>query len=79
MRTHGAPEFPEPNSEGDLLIHSSVHNGHVTGINPQSPQFQAAQKACAKLMPAPKAASPALQAKLQEGALALVYAHPRGA
>jgi hypothetical protein len=69
MRTHGVPEFPEPNGEGDLLIHSSVHNGHVTGINPKSAQFQAAQKACAKLMPERKAPSPALQAKMQEGAL----------
>ena len=34
MRSHGVPEFPEPN-EGHLLIHSSNHNGHVTGVNPR--------------------------------------------
>ncbi len=50
MRTHGVPEFPEP-TEGQLLIHASDHNGHVTGVNPRSAQFQAAQKVCGKLLP----------------------------
>ena len=50
MRTHGVPEFPEP-TEGHLLIHSSDHNGHVTGVNPQSSQFQAAQKVCESSCP----------------------------
>jgi|HubBroStandDraft_3_1064219.scaffolds.fasta_scaffold07332_3 hypothetical protein len=69
MRTHGVPEFPEP-SEGRLLLHSSDHNGHVTGVNPQSAQFQTASKACAKLAPkGGKPPSPAEQAKLQEQAL----------
>ncbi len=69
MRTHGVPEFPEP-SEGHVLIHSSDHNGHVTGVNPQSAQFQAASKACAKLSPkGGKPPSPAEQAKSQEKAL----------
>jgi hypothetical protein len=69
MRSHGVPEFPEP-TEGKLLIQRSNHNGHVTGINPQSSQFQAAQKACAKLAPnGGKPPSPAEQAKMQEQAL----------
>jgi hypothetical protein len=68
MRSHGVPEFPEP-TEGRLLIHRSVHNGHATGIDPQSSQFQAAQKACGKLLPEGGAPSPAQQAKAQEGAL----------
>jgi hypothetical protein len=68
MRTHGVPEFPEP-TQGHLLIHSSVHNGHVTGVNPESAQFQAAAKACKSLAPPQRAPSPALQAKLQEGAM----------
>ncbi len=69
MRSHGVPEFPEP-TEGHLLIRSSDHNGHVTGINPQSSQFQAAQKACAKLAPnGGQPPSPAEQAKMQEKAL----------
>jgi hypothetical protein len=69
MRSHGVPEFPDPTA-GHLLIHSSDHNGHVTGVNPQSAQFQAASKACAKLAPkGGKPPSPAVQAKLQEKAL----------
>jgi len=69
MRSHGVPEFPEP-SEGRLLVHSSDHNGRVTGVNPRSAQFQAAIKACAKLAPkGGKPPSPAVQAKLQEKAL----------
>jgi hypothetical protein len=69
MRTHGVPEFPEP-SEGHVLLHSSDRNGHVTGVNPQSAQFRAASKACAKLAPkGGKPPSPAEQAKLQEKAL----------
>ena len=69
MRTHGVPEFPEP-SEGHLLLHSSDNNGHVTGVNPQSAQFQTASKACAKLSPkGGKPPSPAEQAKMQEQAL----------
>jgi hypothetical protein len=69
MRSHGVPEFPEP-TEGRLLIRSSDHNGHVTGVNPQSAQFQTAQKACAKLAPnGGKPPSAAEQTKMQEQAL----------
>ena len=68
MRTHGVAEFPEP-TEGHLLIHSANHNGHVTGVNPQSPRFQAAQKVCGKLLPNGGAPSAAEQAKAQESAL----------
>ncbi len=69
MRSHGLPEFPEP-TEGHLIVHNSSHNGHVTGINPESAQFQSAQKACAKLAPnGGKPPSPAEQAKAQEKAL----------
>jgi hypothetical protein len=69
MRSHGVPEFPEP-TEGKLLLHSSDHNGHVTGPNPESAQFQAAQKVCGKLAPnGGKAPSAAEQTKMQESAL----------
>jgi hypothetical protein len=69
MRSHGVPEFPEP-TEGKLIVHRSDHNGHVTGFNRESAQFQAAQKACGKLAPnGGKAPSAAEQAKMQEGAL----------
>ncbi len=44
MRSHGVPNFPDPTSGGDLNLGG-------TGINPQSPSFQGAQKACAKFQP----------------------------
>ncbi len=68
MRSHGVAEFPEP-SEGRLLVHSSERNGRVTGVNPRSSQFQAAQKACRSLAPPKLAPSPALRAKMQAHAL----------
>lgn len=40
MRSHGEPKFPDPNSQGVVI---------QLGINRNSPQFQAAQKACAHL------------------------------
>jgi hypothetical protein len=43
MRSHGVPKFPDPKtSNGGFMI---------TGINPNSPQFQAAMQACRSLMP----------------------------
>jgi hypothetical protein len=69
MRSHGVPEFPDP-SEGHIVVRSSDRNGHVTGVNPNSPQFQAASKACAKFSPkGGKPPSAAEQTKLQEQAL----------
>jgi hypothetical protein len=69
MRTHGVPEFPEP-TEGKLLVRSGDHNGHVTGVNPESARFQAADKVCGKLAPnGGKPPSAAVQAKMQESAL----------
>jgi hypothetical protein len=69
MRTHGVPEFPEP-TEGKLIVHNSNRNGHASGVNPESSQFQAATKDCKKLAPnGGKPPSPAEQAKAQEQAL----------
>jgi hypothetical protein len=66
MRTHGEPEFPEP-TEGHLALHSEDHNGHVSGINPESSQFKTASKACEKLAPnGGKAPSTAEQTKMQD-------------
>lgn len=41
MQTHGVPNFPEPNGQGVIQI-----NGNAPGLDPSSPQFQHAQKAC---------------------------------
>jgi hypothetical protein len=46
MRAHGLSDFPDPSSTGAIQI-----GGPGSGLNPQSPSFQAAQKACAKYSP----------------------------
>lgn len=46
MRSHGVPNFPEPNAQGQELITGS------SGVNPNSPQFQSAMEACQSLLPA---------------------------
>jgi hypothetical protein len=64
MRSHGVPKFPDANPNGGIAIDQS------SGIDPSSPTFQAAQKACQKLAPnGGKAPSPAEQAKAQAQAL----------
>ena len=40
MRAHGITNFPDPSSTGELAISPS------SGMNPFSPAFQSAQKAC---------------------------------
>jgi hypothetical protein len=45
MRSHGVSNFPDLGPQGEL----SVTPG--SGINPFSPAFEAAQRACAKLQP----------------------------
>jgi hypothetical protein len=45
MRAHGVPNFPDPSASGGIGITPG------SGLDPQSPAFQAAQKACGKLLP----------------------------
>jgi hypothetical protein len=59
MRSHGVPSFPDPNSQGGISINATSGSGG-SSIDPNSPQYQAAQKACAKLAPGP--GTPAQQA-----------------
>jgi hypothetical protein len=47
MRAHGIPDFPDPNPQGGLQISMSPGSD----LNPDSPRFAAAQRACQKLMP----------------------------
>ena len=64
MRSHGEPNFPDPNAQGVLSISSS------SGIDPSTPQFQSAQRACSKYLPnGGGPPSPAQQAKMQQQAL----------
>ncbi|MFZ0042318.1 MAG: hypothetical protein WAK93_13490 [Solirubrobacteraceae bacterium] len=45
MRSHGVPNFPDPGAQGGIQLTPG------SGVNPQSPAFQSAQQACAKLGP----------------------------
>jgi hypothetical protein len=47
MRSHGVPNFPDPAGGGGIKIPVG------SGINPQSPAFQSAQRACGSLLPGP--------------------------
>jgi hypothetical protein len=67
MRTHGVPEFPEP-VEGHLQLNSSRSGAHASGVDPESAQFKAAQRACKSLQPA-GLSSPAQSSELQGKAL----------
>jgi hypothetical protein len=64
MRENGVPGFPDPQN-GRLML-----RGGKDGIDPESPSFQAAEKACRKLAPTgPKGGSPDSK-EMQERALA---------
>jgi hypothetical protein len=45
MRTHGVPSFPDPSGGGGGIDLSA------SGINPQSPAFKSARKACVRVLP----------------------------
>jgi hypothetical protein len=45
MRKNGVPKFPDPQSDGRILIDPS------SGVDPQSSQFKAAETTCRTLMP----------------------------
>ena len=60
MQTHGVPNFPEPNSQG--VVQGS-------GLNPSSPSFQKANKACRHLLPNGGQPTPAQQAQAMAQAL----------
>jgi len=46
MRSHGIANFPDPVSTGRGISIPPMH-----GVNPQSQQFQSAEKACRSLLP----------------------------
>jgi hypothetical protein len=49
MRSHGAPNFPDPNSKGEIAIDGTPENG----LGPDSPGFKKALQACKSLEPGP--------------------------
>ncbi|MBO0691960.1 MAG: hypothetical protein J2P58_03590 [Acidimicrobiaceae bacterium] len=48
MRRHGFPNFPDPEIHGNSM---GLKISPSSGIDPRSPQFQAAQKACSSYLP----------------------------
>lgn len=44
MRSHGVPNYPDPNPSDPGVV-------HLKGVDPSSPQFQTAQKACESVVP----------------------------
>jgi hypothetical protein len=61
MRSHGMPNFPDPNAQGVIT---------GSGFDPGSPQFQKAQQSCAKYLPNGGTPTPAQQALMRRQALA---------
>ncbi len=45
MRANGVPNFPDPGTGGGFQVRQG------SGLDPQSPAFQAARKRCGKLLP----------------------------
>jgi hypothetical protein len=64
MRKHGVTNFPDPNGQGVITIHSGE------GIDPGSPAFRSARTACDKLLPNGGQPTPAQIAQRQQEMLA---------
>jgi hypothetical protein len=62
MRSHGVPNFPDPNSSGQLLI----QGGPGSSLDPGSAAFKNAQNDCKSKQPQP---TPAQQAQAEQYAL----------
>jgi hypothetical protein len=56
MRTHGEPNFPDPQFGAGGRVSLKISAG--SGLDPRSPQFQAAQTACQKDLPGKGALGP---------------------
>jgi hypothetical protein len=64
MRKHGVTNFPDPNGQGVITIHSGE------GIDPGSPAFRSARTVCDKLLPNGGQPTPAQIAQQQQKLLA---------
>jgi hypothetical protein len=64
MRKHGVTNFPDPNGQGVIAIHSGM------GIDPGSPAFMSARASCEKLLPNGGQPTPAQIAQQQQQLLA---------
>jgi len=62
IRSHGVPNFPDPNSQGEI---------NLAGINIRSAQFLAAHQACQSLVPPNHGRTPAQQKQMVAHQLAV--------
>jgi hypothetical protein len=49
MRSHGVPDFPDPNSQGEFQLHTIFENGRPTqgeDLTATAPAFQTAERTC---------------------------------
>jgi hypothetical protein len=70
MRKNGVPNFPDPDSNGNIRITGGRDkNGRTFGLDANSPQFRKAAQACRKLQPNGGKPNPQEQAREQQQAL----------
>ena len=53
MRSHGVTDFPDPQAVAGGGISIRLKAGQGSDLNPNSAQFQAAQRACQSIMGGP--------------------------
>jgi hypothetical protein len=52
MRSHGVPAYPDPNPNAyNSISNTKIDSLHQAGVNPHSPQVQAAVQTCERLHP----------------------------
>jgi hypothetical protein len=51
MRAHGLGDFPDPDRTGSFPSLKQLQSSSGSDLNPNNPQFQAAQSACRRLLP----------------------------
>jgi hypothetical protein len=64
MRSHGVPNFPDPDAKGTITVTVSA------SLNPSSPLFQQAEADCQHLIPAGRPLSQARQHQMKQRLLA---------
>jgi hypothetical protein len=73
MRAHGLADFPDPQIQADGSVTRNIEVQKGSDLDPGTPRFQAAQKACQSLVPAPQSGQ-RTQQQAQAQAQALQYA-----
>ena len=67
MRAHGVLDFPDPSFSGGRL---APKLGSLSGIDPNSPQFQSAETTCVRVLPKRAAGAPGVSIHVSSGSAA---------